>query len=176
MKGVRRVITGLDAKGKTVLTSDAPAPIGQRVSETLGAWSAHIWDVAKIPPELSDDGAADPQITFPAPGRLVYRIVSFPPESAMRADKEEARKIYNNRPDRYPNLDFDAPDYMMHRSDTIDLVIVLSGEIWMGLKDADDVHLKTGDTLVQCGAVHSWHNRSDKPCVVAAFLVGTQKD
>ena len=37
--------------------------------------------------------------------------------------------------------------------------------------DKEDVVLKAGDVLVQCGTNHAWSNRSDKPCVVCFVLV-----
>jgi uncharacterized cupin superfamily protein len=58
----------------------------------------------------------------------------------------------------------------MHRTETIDYAIVLSGEITMVLDDAD-VLLKAGDVVVQCGTNHAWSNRSDAPCVVAFVLI-----
>jgi quercetin dioxygenase-like cupin family protein len=43
---------------------------------------------------------------------------------------------------------------------------VLEGEITL-LLDLEEVHLKAGDTVVQRGTRHAWHNRSSRPCVVA---------
>ena len=47
----------------------------------------------------------------------------------------------------------------MHRTETIDYAVILSGEITMFLDD-QDVELKAGDTVVQCGTNHAWVNRS----------------
>ena len=58
----------------------------------------------------------------------------------------------------------------MHRTETIDYAIVLSGEITM-LLDDEDVVLKAGDILVQCGTNHAWCNRSNAPAVVAFVLI-----
>jgi quercetin dioxygenase-like cupin family protein len=58
----------------------------------------------------------------------------------------------------------------MHRTETIDYAIVLSGEITM-LLDEGEVLLKAGDVLVQCGTNHAWSNRSNAPCIVAFVLV-----
>ena len=58
----------------------------------------------------------------------------------------------------------------MHRTETIDYAIVLSGEITM-LLDDEDVVLKAGDILVQCGTNHAWSNRSNAPAVVAFILI-----
>jgi quercetin dioxygenase-like cupin family protein len=58
----------------------------------------------------------------------------------------------------------------MHRTETIDYALVLSGEITMVLDD-EDVLLKAGDVVVQCGTNHAWSNRSNAPCVVAFVLI-----
>ena len=64
---------------------------------------------------------------------------------------------------------------MMHRTETIDYAIVLSGEITMLLDDSE-VLLKAGDVLVQVGTNHAWSNRSHKPCVIAFVLVDGEFD
>ena len=61
----------------------------------------------------------------------------------------------------------------MHRTETIDYAIVLAGEITM-LLDDEDVVLKAGDILVQCGTNHAWSNRSNEPAVVAFVLIDGQ--
>jgi uncharacterized cupin superfamily protein len=64
---------------------------------------------------------------------------------------------------------------LMHRTQTIDYAIILSGEITMLLDDTE-VLLKTGDILVQCGTNHAWTNRSNAPCTVAFILLDGQYD
>jgi mannose-6-phosphate isomerase-like protein (cupin superfamily) len=64
---------------------------------------------------------------------------------------------------------------LMHRTETIDYAIVLSGEITMVMDDRD-VELKAGDVLVQCGTNHAWSNRSNAPCVIAFVLIDGEFD
>ena len=58
----------------------------------------------------------------------------------------------------------------MHRSETIDYGIILSGEIYLVLDDSE-VLCKQGDVIVQRGTSHAWSNRSDEPCRVAFVLI-----
>ena len=58
----------------------------------------------------------------------------------------------------------------MHRTETIDYAVILSGEITM-LLDDEDVHLKAGDVVVQCGTNHAWSNRSNDVCEVLFVLI-----
>jgi quercetin dioxygenase-like cupin family protein len=59
----------------------------------------------------------------------------------------------------------------VHRTDSIDYAVVISGEIDMELEKGDEVHLKAGDVLVQRGTLHNWINRGKAPCVIAFSLV-----
>jgi len=45
------------------------------------------------------------------------------------------------------------------------------GEIWLEL-DAEGVHLREGDCVVQNGTRHAWRNKGDRPCTMAVVLVG----
>src|SRR5262249_12836796 len=58
----------------------------------------------------------------------------------------------------------------MHRTETVDYVIVISGEIDMDM-DQSTVKLKAGDILVQRGTNHSWVNRSAQPARAAFVLI-----
>jgi len=62
---------------------------------------------------------------------------------------------------------------LMHRTQSLDFAIVLSGEIYLVLDDAETL-LKAGDTVIQCGANHAWSNRSDKPCRMAFVMLGAK--
>jgi quercetin dioxygenase-like cupin family protein len=57
-----------------------------------------------------------------------------------------------------------------HRTDSIDYIVVMAGEIDMEL-DGSTVHLKAGDVMVQRGTIHNWVNRGTEPCVLAVVLV-----
>ena len=58
----------------------------------------------------------------------------------------------------------------MHKTDTVDFALVLSGEIW-ALMDEGETLMRAGDTLVQRGTNHAWSNRSDRPSLVAFILI-----
>jgi quercetin dioxygenase-like cupin family protein len=58
----------------------------------------------------------------------------------------------------------------MHRTETIDYAVVISGEIDMQL-DIGAVHLRAGDVLVQQATLHDWVNRGTEPCRIAFVLV-----
>jgi quercetin dioxygenase-like cupin family protein len=106
------------------------------------------------------------------------RINHFPPESAAvrQMNPEASRAAFAalgnekaatfGKGGRHP---------LMHRTETVDYAIVLSGEITMVLDDGD-VTLHAGDVVVQCGTNHAWSNRSGAPCVVAFVLIDGEFD
>jgi uncharacterized cupin superfamily protein len=59
----------------------------------------------------------------------------------------------------------------MHRTDSIDCLAVMSGEIWMELDDGVEVHLKAGDVMVQRCTIHNWVNKGTQTCVIAVILI-----
>jgi mannose-6-phosphate isomerase-like protein (cupin superfamily) len=62
----------------------------------------------------------------------------------------------------------------MHRTDSIDYAVVMSGEIDMELDDGAVVHVRAGDALVQRGTIHNWVNRGTEPCRIAFILIDAQ--
>jgi uncharacterized cupin superfamily protein len=63
----------------------------------------------------------------------------------------------------------------LHRTDTVDYVICIAGEIDMDLDDST-VTMRAGDVMVQLGTNHAWANRGTVPARVAFVLVdGTPK-
>ena len=68
------------------------------------------------------------------------------------------------------------PDHPgMHTTDTVDLDIVLSGEVWLELDDGAEVHLQAGDCVIQNGTRHVWHNRTEEPARMFAALIGATR-
>ena len=61
----------------------------------------------------------------------------------------------------------------MHRTETIDYVIVIYGEVEMDLDDST-VKLRAGDVLVQRGTNHAWVNRGSEPARIAFVLIDAQ--
>ncbi|KAJ6545529.1 hypothetical protein B0H19DRAFT_955645 [Mycena capillaripes] len=63
----------------------------------------------------------------------------------------------------------------MHRTQSIDYAVVISGEIVLALDSGEEKTVKTGDFIVQRGTNHAWHNRTEAPCRIVFVMVGTEK-
>jgi len=129
-----------------------------------------LWETGGAPAsnEGQADAAARPVRLEPPPRGTILRIVEFPPDSRWRsgADGREAFKSIGagHAQDRK------SADPMMHRTGTVDYIIVLKGEIH-AIMETGETLLRAGDILVQRGTNHSWSVRGNEPCIVAAVLV-----
>lgn len=59
----------------------------------------------------------------------------------------------------------------MHRTETVDVGIVLDGETWLLLDDRSETRVRTGDAVVQRGTNHAWATRSDRPVRMVFVMV-----
>jgi quercetin dioxygenase-like cupin family protein len=60
----------------------------------------------------------------------------------------------------------------VHRTDSIDYAVIISGEIEMELEPGEPTtHLRAGDVIVQRGTIHNWINRGAEPCTIAFVLI-----
>jgi mannose-6-phosphate isomerase-like protein (cupin superfamily) len=60
-----------------------------------------------------------------------------------------------------------------HATETVDFVVVLSGEITMTIGGREET-LRAGDSVVQQATPHDWVNRGTEPCILAGVLVSTR--
>jgi mannose-6-phosphate isomerase-like protein (cupin superfamily) len=170
---VRRVLTGHDAGGKSTFIADGHAPNVKEMASMPGLALTDLWETPGAPAsnEGGADAAARPVRLEPPPRGTILRIVEFPPDSQWR-NRADARAAFDSigaghAPDK------SSSDPMMHRTDTVDYIIVLKGEIH-AIMEKGETLLRAGDILVQRGTNHSWSVRGNEPCVVAAVLVSAK--
>lgn len=147
----RRVVTGHDENGVSVVLSDGTVPV-HRVMPQDGVGFYEIWQTDAMPAPVSAVEPSEP----------TERTLRVPPEP-------NGTKIRINEffPGFINEIGNQSP---VHRTESIDYGIVLEGEIVLVLDDSE-VSLKAGDVVVQRGTDHAWANRSDKVCRVAFILV-----
>ncbi len=169
---MRRVVTGKDATGKAIAMIDAAATAVHR-REELGVTNTLLWVTDSNPADLSNrEDVANKWIGIvPPPGGTIFRIIEFAPEREVKADYETKLRIFQGLGLAPEGESSQKPrDPGMHRTKTIDYALILSGEIDMLLDDSE-IHLKSGDVVIQRGTNHAWVNRGEKPCRVAFVLV-----
>jgi hypothetical protein len=164
------VVTGHDAEGKSTFLSDGLAPNVKEMASMPGLALTDLWETKGAPArnEGGADNADRPVRLEPPRNGTILRIVEFPPDSQWR-NRADARAAFDSigaghAPDRH------SADPMMHKTATVDYIIVLKGEIY-AIMDKGETLLKPGDILVQRGTNHSWSVRGSEPCIIAAVLV-----
>jgi quercetin dioxygenase-like cupin family protein len=140
---IRRVVTGHDSQGKAIVKIDEVCTHFKEGRPN--GFVCNIWTTDTHPADNSgqaDNGMREGKFTMLENGS-VFRVLDFHPGVQKR----------------------------VHRTDSIDYIVVMSGEIDMELEDGSEVHLKAGDVMVQRGTVHNWINRGTQTCVMAVILV-----
>jgi len=167
---VRRVVTGHDADGKSMFLMDGLAPNVKEMASMPGLALTDLWETKAAP--ARNEGAADdaerPVRLEPPRNGTILRIVEFPPDSDWRS-RADAREAFGSIGAGHAR-DRQSSDPMMHKTATVDYIIVLRGEIH-AIMDAGETLLKAGDILVQRGTNHSWSVCGNEPCIIAAVLV-----
>jgi naringenin degradation protein FdeH len=173
---IRRVVTGKNATGKAIAVIDAVATSVHH-REQLGVTNTVLWVTDSTPADLSNsEDAANKKVGIvPSASGTIFRVVEFAPEWEVKADYETKLRLFQGLGVAPEGESREKPrDPTMHRTKTIDYAVILSGEIDMLLDDSD-IHLKTGDVVIQRGTNHAWVNRGTQPCQVA-FVIVDAKD
>jgi mannose-6-phosphate isomerase-like protein (cupin superfamily) len=202
---IRCVVTGHDARGKSVVARDAdvePVTLG-----SMPGYEFHRLWASESVPKLPSDGTQPPHGRyFPSQGGFRFAFFVVPPGGRRSAERSTrigfatARVERAERPkqvdsaaagaeqidpaaalaeleEKLPGLaeTLEPQHPGMHTTDTVDFDVVVSGEICLELDDGKEVLLKAGDCVVQNGTRHAWRNRSSQNCVIAVTLIGAKR-
>ena len=170
---VRRVLTGHTPDGKSTFIADGYAPNLKEMPSFPGLALTDLWETAGAP--ASNAGYADaadrPIRLEPPPRGTIVRIVEFPPD-AHRPERSDGSAGFKAIGAGHTQ-DRQSSDPMMHKTSTVDYIIVLKGEIHAVMETGGKL-LRAGDVLIQRGTNHSWSVRGSEPCIVAAILVSAK--
>ena len=139
---LRRIVTGLDAQGRScVLIDGPPQPRGGRAGG-----GGLVWRTATIPAE--NGGSEDAVAGLPADfdpirsGGSGFMVVELPPTGQP----------------------------FMHATDTVDYIVMMQGRVTLVL-EAGEVALGPGDLVVDRGVRHGWRNDGPDPAVFAIVFL-----
>jgi hypothetical protein len=167
---IRRVVTGHNTRGRSVFITDGDAPNVKEMDSMPGLALTQLWENRSAPADNrgNEDAADRPVVLEPPANGTIFRIVEFPPDSAWR-DRADAAQAFESIGAGHA-ADATSDDPMMHKTSSVDYLVVLRGEIWAILEEGEAC-LKQGDVMIQRGTNHSWSVRTDEPCLLAAVLV-----
>jgi hypothetical protein len=168
---MRRVVTGHNAQGKSIIIMDGPSPHILELDGMPGLALTNLWVTERAPAANtgSADAAARPIVLEPPAQGTIFRVVDFPPDKDVFG-KVDRGKAFAAMGAGHAMDRSDARHPAMHKTNTVDYALVLDGEIW-ALMDEGETLLKAGDCLVQRGTNHAWSNRTEKACRIAFILV-----
>lgn len=159
----RRIVTGHDAQGKSVIVIDEPPT-------RFGAY----WMTDSTPVDNTGSGDAAQQVRKlePPPAGSIFRFATIPPEDPSVSPEERERqtaKMFAQMDAAHCRSDTSRHPGM-HKTRTIDYVVLLSGEVTL-LLDKGEVDLKPFNVVVQRGTSHAWVNKGKEPALLAAVLI-----
>jgi quercetin dioxygenase-like cupin family protein len=140
----RRLVAGTDADGRSYAVADGAPPAALDAGETR---LVELWQTggALGAPDQGGDPEGGWQLE-PRGGGVCFRTVRHP-------------------------AGFDPGDAGWHTTATIDVDVVLSGQLELSLPDADPVVLGPGEAVVQRGTHHRWRPVGDEPVEWAALMI-----
>jgi quercetin dioxygenase-like cupin family protein len=172
---VRRIVTGHDADGRSIIVSDETA---DSWDTGFGRSPTSVWTTLKAPAGNRDDDIP-PEVTGFAPAGSAgvgLMVMQIPPESNLDSlSPEERAKATVPVARLFPQgMEIDtSKSPKMHATDTMDYVVLLSGEITL-LVDDGEVTLKPFDIVIQRGVNHGWVNRGTETAILVAAVLDAE--
>jgi hypothetical protein len=173
---VRRIVTGVDANGRSCIVEDGVSPAMLTMQGREGYRNNNIWRTVGSPARVdAPDTVLEQRGVLPPKGGTVLRVIDIPPEDPdpeahKRATEAVFRAMFADA--RHDSSHARHPG--MHVTDTIDYAIVLQGEL-VAILDEGETVLRAGDILIQRGTHHAWANRSGALARIAFILVDASR-
>ena len=179
LKPVRRIVTGHDGAGRSIVLSDATSPHLLENPVRPGRGLTDLWRTDRTP--ASNTGsvdAADRPVTLNPPEQgSVFRFFQINPaadEAELTEAEREARyaqafTAMGASADRHDTSRHPG----MHQTRTVDYIILLEGEVTLVL-DEGEVELRPFDVVVQRGSNHAWINKGSAPALLAGVLIDAE--
>ena len=168
---MRRIITGHNAEGKSVITIDGPP--ARSLSENEGGLY-ELWNTDGNEINTLDDiDRADSEVLLSPPvGGTKFRYFQInPTPEGVPADLIEAATAaaFEKMGAAHHRVDTTRHP-AMHKTKTIDYIILLKGDVTL-LLDEEEVDLKPFDVVVQRGTNHALVNNGSETALFIAVLI-----
>src|ERR1700722_4048323 len=171
MAKVRRVVSGQEPTGKSGIVSDE---LVEPIEIAPGMHVLPMWGSDELP--RFPQSGTHPGFRNFLPGVGGYRFFIFSISAntiAARASKmsplsdEVVARMGAN-----VGRTLEKNGRGMHTTDTVDLEIVLEGEVGLEFDDGKQIFLSAGDFFVQNGARYRWFNQGPVTAVIACVMIG----
>ncbi|AXQ21698.1 cupin domain-containing protein [Acinetobacter wuhouensis] len=180
LKEINRVVTGHDEHGKAIILKSGQLNNIHHLEHAPGMVFHEVWNTGEhqVITAKTEDVATGAVTLSPTVAGTRFRFVDFPPDSeyihklsldpekSSFKDMGEVQAATSTSESKHP---------MMHRTETIDYGIVISGSITL-LLDDEEIEVHENSVVVQRGTNHAWANRTDQVCRMAFILTDATYD
>jgi hypothetical protein len=173
---IRRVVTGHDSQGKSRVVDDRDVePITSELMPGCAAYG--LWGRDERPTFPDDGSPGRAEAWFPPRDGSRFMINMIPPGDLVPpSDLDMAAavdELERQMPGATAVMEPDAPG--MHTTDSLDYVLVVSGEVTLELDDGEQTVLRAGDVVIQNGTRHAWRNHGTEPCTIVGVAIGADR-
>ena len=168
---MRRIVTGHNGNGKSIVTIDGPPArsIGEDVGGLYELWNTDGNDVISTDAiDRADEGI----ILSPPSGGTKFRYFQINPLPEGVPDdvlQEIAADAFEKVGAAHHRVDT-SKHPAMHKTETVDYIILLKGDVTLILDD-EEIDIKPFDVVVQRGTNHAWVNNGTEPALLIAVLI-----
>ena len=172
---MRRVVTGHDEAGRSVVVSDGPSPRSTEIKGVPGMATALAWST-EPGGRNTVDTTLDVTDFVPSNGGSRLILLTLPPDAVYASADFDPVLAGSEQLAASPGLAelFEPDNPGMHTTPTVDYAFVISGRTVLELDEGATVELAAGDIVVQTGTRHAWRNPYDEPVQFAFVLLGNQ--
>lgn len=172
---IRRVVTGVNEQGRATFAQDSA--ISPRMAAMLpGLEMLYVWgaDEAPIVPAAGEEPGWREHFPPPEGFRVVCCVL--PPARVAGRDEPLTEDEVAEAAATFPGLleTFDPAEAGFHTSDTVDIAVLLSGDVELELDDGAVRRLGARDVVIQNGTRHRWTNVGDTSAEILFVLLGAQ--
>ncbi len=175
---IHRIVTGHDDEGRAIVVTEGALPSVNRLPTIPGTVFHEVWSTQGMPVVIGN--TPDPtlgRLMLPPPRHGTrMRFVDIPPdtEDFLKHGAARMKDAFNAIGDESAStVRPGSPHPLMHRTESIDYGILISGEIVLIL-DEDEVVLKPGSVVIQRGTNHAWANRTSETARMLFILIDGQ--
>ncbi len=164
----RVVSTGHSSQGKAVFREDELVnPFVPNPNAGIEIWDLWGEDESVV---LPNDGSKPIcPAPFPSGNGFRFKRLTLHPTDILLESTNADEPISTDG----PVMEADNPG--MHTTDTVDCIYIVTGEVWLELDDGAEKKLQAGDTLIQNGTRHAWHNRGANACTMISCSIGAER-
>ncbi|MET9284688.1 cupin domain-containing protein [Nocardia beijingensis] len=173
---VRRVVTGHDSEGKSRVVDDRH--VEAITTELMPGFAAYrLWGRDERPTFPDDGSPRGAEAWYPPRDGSRFMINTIPPGEMVPPPDLDVTKALHELERQMPGaMAVQEPGAGgMHTTDSLDYVLVASGEVTLDLDNGEQRVLRAGDVVIQNGTRHTWRNHGTEPCTIVGVAIGADR-